>query len=167
MDSGGSAELNDGWTTQTLKAEREGRGSNGPSNARQIENYNTKTMAARESQAVEGTRCPTTKDRKQSYKRGQGRRRLTKTAVLLSMLATVPTALAENCISLSGSTACPAFNFSSVSVTGTVADLLYVLFPPKRLFASFSTPANLVIIQPFLKDSHRHRLFRSEITFLR
>ncbi|KFY16926.1 hypothetical protein V491_05169, partial [Pseudogymnoascus sp. VKM F-3775] len=39
------------------------------------------------------------------------------------MLATVPTALAEDCISLSGSTACPAFNLSSVSVTGTVADL--------------------------------------------
>ncbi|KFZ00796.1 hypothetical protein V501_10472 [Pseudogymnoascus sp. VKM F-4519 (FW-2642)] len=82
-------------------------------------------MAARESQAVEGTRCLATGNRKQSYKRGgPGTRRLTKSVVLLSILATVPTALAQqNCISLSGSKACPAFNLSSVSVTGGVADL--------------------------------------------
>ncbi|OBT68678.1 hypothetical protein VE03_01763 [Pseudogymnoascus sp. 23342-1-I1] len=82
-------------------------------------------MAARESQAAEGTRCPaTTGNRKQSYKRGPSTRRLTKSVVLLSILATAPTALAlDGCISLSGSTACPAFNFSSVAVTGSAADL--------------------------------------------
>lgn len=102
-------------------------------------------MAARESQAVEGTRCPATVNRKQSYKRGPSTRRLTKSVVLLSMLATVPTALAQvQCISLSGSKACPAFNSSSVSVTGGVADLLYV--PSARaIIYDFPDPANIII----------------------
>lgn len=129
-----------------------GRGLRSSTARIRIENYNKKTMAARESQAVEGTRCPATGNRKQSYKRGgPGTRRLTKSVVLLSILATVPTALAQNCISLSGSKACPAFNLSSVSVTGSVADLLYVLFPPERLSANFPTQLTSLFSSPFLK----------------
>lgn len=131
-----------------------GRGQTGHRTARnRNRNYNKKTMAARESQAVEGTRCPATGNRKQSYKRGgPGTRQLTKSVVLLSILATVPTALAQaNCISLSGSKACPAFNLSSVSVTGGVADLLYVLFPPGRLPTNLPAQLTSLFSSPFLK----------------
>jgi hypothetical protein len=62
---------------------------------------------------------------------GSGKRRQrsmgfnTRTA-LLSILATVPTAMAQNCISLAGSTQCPAFNSSSISTDSTLVGFLYV-----------------------------------------
>ena len=49
----------------------------------------------------------------------------TRTA-LLSILATAPAAMAQNCISLSGSTQCPAFSSSSISTDSTLVGLLYV-----------------------------------------
>ena len=53
----------------------------------------------------------------------------TRTA-LLSILAAVPTAMAQSCISLAGSTQCPAFNTSSISTTDSaLVGYLYVPRP--------------------------------------
>lgn len=49
----------------------------------------------------------------------------TRTA-LLSILATAPAAMAADCISLSGSTVCPAFDAASISTDTTQVGLLYV-----------------------------------------
>ena len=62
---------------------------------------------------------------------GQGKRkqrsmRLNTRTALLSILATVPAAMAENCISLTGSTQCPGFSSSSISTDSTLVGLLYV-----------------------------------------
>jgi hypothetical protein len=78
---------------------------------------------------------------------------LTKSVVLLSILAAVPTALAQDqCVSLAGSKACPAFNASSVSVTGSVADLLYVLILSERPTTIFPTQLTSLFTSPFLKN---------------
>lgn len=46
--------------------------------------------------------------------------------VLLGALAAVPGAMAQNCISLSGSTQCPAFDSASISTDSTLVGFLYV-----------------------------------------
>ncbi|KFY23556.1 hypothetical protein V493_05808 [Pseudogymnoascus sp. VKM F-4281 (FW-2241)] len=120
-------------------------------------------MAARESQAVEGTRCPETGNRKQSYKRGPSTRRLTKSVVLLSILAAVPTALAqEQCISLSGSKACPAFGSSSVSVTGSVAKLFPFLATVKDT-ASFDQKLLSHVQTSYVQDKYQNLLGCSNV----
>jgi hypothetical protein len=53
---------------------------------------------------------------------------MTKAAALLSMLVVAPTAMAETCISLSGSKACPAFTAASISTDAALVGLLYVFF---------------------------------------
>jgi hypothetical protein len=50
-------------------------------------------------------------------------------ATVLSLIAASPTAMAA-CISLQGSTTCPAFQSASVSTDPVVVGLLYVLFLP-------------------------------------
>ncbi|KFX85846.1 hypothetical protein V495_01372 [Pseudogymnoascus sp. VKM F-4514 (FW-929)] len=115
-------------------------------------------MAVRESQAVEGTRCLETVDCKQSYKRGPSTRRLTKSVVLLSILAAVPTALAQDqCVSLAGSKACPAFNSSSVSVTGSVADLFPFLKNVKDT-ASFDQKLLSHVQTSYVQDKYQNLL---------
>jgi hypothetical protein len=142
--------VNDGWKTRGPKVDRKGEDSgHRPSDSK----YNNKTMTARESQAVEGTRCLATGNREQSYKRRPKTRRLTKSAVLLSILAAAPTALAQECISLSGSTACPAFNLASISLASNVTNLLYVLHLPERL-SDFAIQLTLPLYSPFLKSVH-------------
>lgn len=44
--------------------------------------------------------------------------------VLLSLLALAPASMAETCISLSGSTQCPAFSSASISVDSTLIGFL-------------------------------------------
>lgn len=61
-----------------------------------------------------------------SSKRKQRSMGLNTRTALLSILATAPAAMAQNCISLSGSTQCPAFNASSISTDSTLVGLLYV-----------------------------------------
>jgi hypothetical protein len=64
------------------------------------------------------------------------------------LAAAAPAAMAQNCISLAGSTACPAFNASSISTSTNITGLLYVL----RLPSVFTTwqKAN-ILCSPFLK----------------
>lgn len=50
-----------------------------------------------------------------------------KKAAVLSILLAAPTAMAQNCVSLSGSKACPAFSAASVSTSSATVGLLYVL----------------------------------------
>jgi hypothetical protein len=50
----------------------------------------------------------------------------TKTA-LLSIIAASPVAMAQNCISLSGSTQCPAFQSASISTDSTLVGFLSVV----------------------------------------
>ncbi|TAQ91602.1 hypothetical protein B7494_g70 [Chlorociboria aeruginascens] len=47
--------------------------------------------------------------------------------ILLSVLAAVPAVMAQNCISLSGSTQCPAFSASSISTDNELIGFLYVM----------------------------------------
>ncbi|TVY47648.1 hypothetical protein LOCC1_G001786 [Lachnellula occidentalis] len=58
-------------------------------------------------------------------KRKQRSMRLSTKTALLSILATVPGAMAENCISLTGSTQCPGFSSSSISTDSSLVGLLY------------------------------------------
>lgn len=51
----------------------------------------------------------------------------TRTA-LLSLLAAAPLAMAQNCIPLTGSTQCSAFQTSSIAVEGQIVKFLYVLW---------------------------------------
>ncbi|KAG9237345.1 hypothetical protein BJ875DRAFT_160249 [Amylocarpus encephaloides] len=60
----------------------------------------------------------------------------TKTVALLSILATAPTAMAQSCISLSGSTECPAFSAASISTTDTTVT---GYFPFLRFVSSTAT----------------------------
>lgn len=58
---------------------------------------------------------------------GQWQSPLAKSTLVLSLLAAAaPVAMAESCISLAGSTACPAFSSSSISTGPTLTGLLYV-----------------------------------------
>jgi len=52
-------------------------------------------------------------------------------AALLSILAAAPIAMAQNCIPLTGSTQCPAFQSASISVDSTLVGFLYVARYPK------------------------------------
>lgn len=52
---------------------------------------------------------------------------LKKAAALMTLFAAAPAAMAESCISLSGSTTCPAFSSASISTDSTMIGLLYVL----------------------------------------
>jgi|SRR6266536_1039159 len=67
----------------------------------------------------------------------------TKTA-LLSVLATAPSVMAQNCISLAGSTQCPAFSSSSISTSNTLIGFLYVYscarLVDQSLTSSFTQP---------------------------
>jgi hypothetical protein len=58
---------------------------------------------------------------------GQRQSSLAKSTLVLSLLAAAaPVAMAAGCISLAGSTACPAFSSSSISTGPTLTGLLYV-----------------------------------------
>ncbi|KAK2627735.1 hypothetical protein QTJ16_002381 [Diplocarpon rosae] len=80
--------------------------------------------------ALQGSAMP-------AQRRGQGRGPSTRKqrsigfktrAALLSALATAPGAIAQSCISLSGSTQCPAFTSASISTDSTLIGLLYAEF---------------------------------------
>jgi hypothetical protein len=61
-----------------------------------------------------------------SSKRYRGARGFkTRTALLSVLAAASPVAMAENCISLSGSTECPAFSSASISTDSTLVGFLY------------------------------------------
>ena len=61
------------------------------------------------------------------HTRRQRQSSLAKSTLVLSLLAAAaPVTMAESCISLAGSTACPAFNSSSISTGPTLTGLLYV-----------------------------------------
>lgn len=65
----------------------------------------------------------TTPQRSCGRKPLQTRRRL-----IYTLAATaIPSAMAQNCVSLAGSTQCPAFNSSSISTDSTLTGLLLVL----------------------------------------
>ncbi|TVY71465.1 hypothetical protein LSUE1_G007366 [Lachnellula suecica] len=70
--------------------------------------------------------------RRQKQQRSMG---LNTRTTLLSILAAAPTAMAETCISLSGSTQCPAFNASSISTDSTLVGL----FPFLQYVSSTTT----------------------------
>lgn len=53
-------------------------------------------------------------------------RPLKKSALLTFAAACIPSAMAQNCIPLAGSTLCPAFNQSSISTNPTLVGYLYV-----------------------------------------
>ena len=74
-----------------------------------------------------------------SSKREQGSRGFNTRTTLLSILAASPVAMAQNCISLSGSTQCPAFSSASISTDSTLVGFLYVLSQWKEC----SSDANL------------------------
>ncbi|TVY90819.1 hypothetical protein LAWI1_G003000 [Lachnellula willkommii] len=61
--------------------------------------------------------------------------RLNTRTALLSILATVPAAMAENCISLTGSTQCPGFSSSSISTNNSLVGL----FPFLQYVSSTAT----------------------------
>ena len=62
-----------------------------------------------------------------SITRRQGSTRFNTRTALLSILAAAPVAMAQDCISLSGSTQCPAFSSASISTDSTLVGFLYVL----------------------------------------
>lgn len=66
-------------------------------------------------------------------KRKQRSSGLNTKTVLLSVLATAPGAMAQNCISLSGSTQCPAFSASSISTDSALVGFLCVLLSYRNL----------------------------------
>ncbi|TVY21282.1 hypothetical protein LARI1_G000440 [Lachnellula arida] len=68
-------------------------------------------------------------------KRKQRSMRLNTRTALLSILATVPAAMAENCISLTGSTQCPGFSSSSISTNNSLVGL----FPFLQYVSSTAT----------------------------
>ncbi len=49
---------------------------------------------------------------------------LKKSAILVTLLGATPAVMAQSCISLSGSTTCPAFNSASISTDSTLVGLL-------------------------------------------
>jgi hypothetical protein len=61
-----------------------------------------------------------------SSKRRQGSTGFNTKTALLSILAAAPVAMAQDCISLSGSTLCPAFSSASISTDSTLVGFLYV-----------------------------------------
>ena len=63
-------------------------------------------------------------------KREPGSRRFNTRTALLSIIAASPLAMAQNCISLSGSTQCPAFSSASISTDSALVGFLYVLSHP-------------------------------------
>lgn len=67
----------------------------------------------------------------------------TRTA-LISILAIAPGTMAQNCISLSGSTECPAFSNASISTDSTLAGYLYVIASSQHL-------PKLIVNSPFLQ----------------
>lgn len=80
----------------------------------------------------------------------------TKTA-LLSILAASPVAMAETCISLSGSTQCPAFSSASISTDSTLVGFLYGYLHRRNAYLI----ANLLIVHscntfPVSKHSTRN-----------
>ncbi|KFY34103.1 hypothetical protein V494_07065 [Pseudogymnoascus sp. VKM F-4513 (FW-928)] len=79
------------------------------------------------------------------------------------MLATVPTAFAQDqCVSLSDSKACPAFNLSSVSVTGHVADLFPFLKTVKDT-ASFDQKLLSHVQTTYVQDKYQNLLGCSNV----
>ncbi len=121
-------------------------------------------MAIRESQAVKGMRYSAPDHQDQSNNRRPATRRFTKSTAILSILAVAPTALAQQCVPLSSSTACPAFSLSSVSLSKNVTDLLYVLYP----LASLLPISRLLLTsQPIFKIRQRYRFIRRTIAFIR
>jgi hypothetical protein len=62
-----------------------------------------------------------------SSKRKQRSMGLNTRTALLSVLAAAPGALAQNCISLAGSTQCSAFSSASISTDSTLVGFLYVV----------------------------------------
>lgn len=74
-------------------------------------------------------RGPSMASRRRVERSGGGKqasRGLNTRTALLSILATTPAAMAQNCISLKGSSQCPAFSSSSISTDSTLVGLLYV-----------------------------------------
>ena len=63
-----------------------------------------------------------------SSKRERGSKGFNTRIALLSILAASPVAMAQNCISLSGSTQCSAFSSASISTDSTLVGFLYVLW---------------------------------------
>lgn len=55
--------------------------------------------------------------------------RINSKAALVALLAMVPGAMAQDCISLKGSTQCPAFSSASISTDSSLFGFLYVLLP--------------------------------------
>jgi len=80
----------------------------------------------------------------------------TKTA-LLSILAAAPVAMAQNCISLSGSTQCPAFQSASISTDSTVAGF----FPFLQFVSSTSTfdeQLSAYVATTFVREKYQNLL---------
>jgi len=76
----------------------------------------------RESHARLSDRCDQRRTRRKCKRRRQSHWRLATTTTAL-LASTIPTAMAQNCISLTDSTACPAFNASSISTNSNLTGL--------------------------------------------
>ena len=68
--------------------------------------------------------------------------RINRTTALVSLLATAPGAMAQGCISLSGSTQCPAFSSASISTNSSLFGFLYVLLPHDGPMYRWLTPSS-------------------------
>jgi hypothetical protein len=89
------------------------------------------------------------KGRKDSSKRKPRSMGVNTKTALLFVLATAPSAMAQNCISLAGSKQCPAFNSSSISTSNTLIGFLYVHSCPR--LSCRSTTNNQLSHSPFLQ----------------
>ena len=89
------------------------------------------------------------KSKRSAMRRRKVFRLPTPLTALLAISSTIPTARAQNCVSLSGSTQCPAFNASSVS-TGLTS--LLSVNHPKR--SSMCGGTNLLQSVPCLRFQH-------------